>query len=339
VLSILVLFAILPYSPSSAQQPAYQCEGFAAPAAGSPAPMITTKDGLVWYAATSANRLMRVEKDRSTTAVVPVDGATSRLSGVAAGADGSVWYSKTPSSRIGRIPADGTEGVEFELPAPNAFPSDIAASGDGRTWYADPVLNQVGYMTRDGKVMSYQAPSIRGAPLSPHGIAAATDNSVWVTSVGHNAIYRVDPASGEFKRYDIATPNAQPQDIALGADGNLWFTMPAVSKIGRITPRGQITEYASGLIGLQYVAAGPDGATWFSSRQGIGRIDPSSGRVDTYPCAGFGAMTTGPDGHLWVLGDAHIYVVKARSEGTAARVTARADVSAAPPCHIFGRSH
>ncbi len=336
VASALGLLAILSFTPSSAQQPAYLCEGFAAPTGGPPAPMVTTKDGVVWYAATNANRLIRVDKDHNTTPVVPVDGATSQLSGVAAGADGSVWYSKTPSGRIGRIPADGTEGVEFALPEPNAFPSDIATSADGRTWYADPVLNQVGYITRDAKVISYAAPSIRGAPLSPHGIAVAADNSVWVTSVGHNAIYRVDSVSGEFKRYDIATPNAQPNDIALGADGNLWFTMPAVSKIGRITPRGQITEYAAGLVGLQYVAAGPDGATWYSSRQGIGRIDPGSGRADTYPCAGFGAMTIGPDGHLWVLGDAHIYVVKARSEGTSARVTARADVATPAPAASSG---
>jgi virginiamycin B lyase len=333
--AVLILVAILQYSPSFAQQPAYLCEGFAAPT-GPPAPMVTTKEGVVWYAATDANRLVRIEKDRSTTPVVPVDGATAHLSGLAAGADGSIWYSKTPSSRIGRIPADGSEGVEFALPAAHSFPSRIAASADGRIWYADPVLNQVGYITLDGNVISYQAPSIRGAPVSPQGIAVAGDNSVWVTSVGHNAIYRVDPASGDFKRFDIATPNAQPNDIALGADGNLWFTMPAVSKIGRITPRGQITEFASGLIGLQYVAAGPDGATWYSSRQGIGRIDPGSGRVDTYPCAGFGAMTTGPDGHLWVLGDSHVYVVKARSEGTAARVTARAQIPAALPSNSLG---
>lgn len=43
---------------------------------------------------------------------------------------------------------------------------------------------------------------------------------MWVTSAGLNAVYRVDPASGAFTRYDIATPNAQPGLITRGPKGD-----------------------------------------------------------------------------------------------------------------------
>ncbi len=117
---------------------------------------------------------------------------------------------------MGRIPASGGKGVEFELPAPNVFTSAIAAASDGRIWYVDAVVNKVGYITGDGNVITYAAPSVNGVPLSPAGIAVAADDSVWVTSVGLNAVFRIDPGSGAFTRFDIATPNAQPGFITLG---------------------------------------------------------------------------------------------------------------------------
>ncbi len=289
--------------------------------------MITTKDGVVWFVDKNANRLIRVEKDHSFTAVVPVDGATSQVTGLALAPDGSIWYSKNTSHRMGRIPASGGKGVEYELPAPNVFTGVIAAASDGRIWYVDPVVNKVGYMTGNGNVITYDAPRENGVPLSPAGIAVAADNSAWVTSVGLNAVFRVDPGSGAFTRYDIATPNAQPGFITPGPNGDLWFIMRAIDKVGRITTGGRITEFAAKVIGLDTLAAGPDGAMWFSSNQDVGRLDARSARVDMFACAGGGGMTVGPDRRLWVLGSGNgqLYEVSRRSEGNAARVAATAD--------------
>src|SRR4029077_1703267 len=47
------------------------------------------------------------------------------------------------------------------------------------------------------------------------------------------------------KSFPIPTPNSQPRDITLGADGNMWFTESEldVSQIGRIDAQGIITEF------------------------------------------------------------------------------------------------
>ena len=37
--------------------------------------------------------------------------------------------------------------------------------------------------------------------------------------------------------------------ITTGGDGNLWFTEPGAKMIGRVTPLGVITEYATGVTG------------------------------------------------------------------------------------------
>ena len=69
------------------------------------------------------------------------------------------------------------------------------------------------------------------------------------------------------------TPNSGPNRIAAGPDGNLWFTQN-VGGIGRITPTGDITEFAipSPNSGPVEIAAGPDANLWFTQNTDPGRI-------------------------------------------------------------------
>jgi streptogramin lyase len=63
--------------------------------------------------------------------------------------------------------------------------------------------------------------------------------------------------------------------IAVGPDGNLWFT-DGNEAIGRITTAGVITEHAIPTPGSNPhdIAAGPDGAMWFTENGSnkIGRL-------------------------------------------------------------------
>jgi virginiamycin B lyase len=66
--------------------------------------------------------------------------------------------------------------------------------------------------------------------------------------------------------------------IAMGPDGNLWFTENADNKIGRLSVDGELTEYPippadSAPLGI---VAGPDGDLWFteSNASQIGQITP-----------------------------------------------------------------
>jgi hypothetical protein len=78
----------------------------------------------------------------------------------------------------------------------------------------------------------------------------------------------------------VSNPQSATYDIATGPDGALWFTEQGTGQIGRITPSGTITEYATWGITpgfLNNIAAGPDGAMWFTVLGGqIGRIATSA---------------------------------------------------------------
>jgi streptogramin lyase len=110
---------------------------------------------------------------------------------------------------------------------------------------------------------------------------------------------------GVFTEFNIPTASSSPQGIALGADGNLWFTESSSNKIGRITTAGVVTEFSTGLTGSSNpvgIALGPDGNMWFVEC-GAGNVDTitPSGIITQYTVgsvAPFG-IAAGPDGNLW----------------------------------------
>jgi streptogramin lyase len=106
--------------------------------------------------------------------------------------------------------------------------------------------------------------------------------------------------------FPAPTPFPGPQGIAVGPDGNLWFTEYAANQIGRVTPAGVITEFPipTARSGPWGIVAGPDGNLWFTERLGhnIGRITLQgvvtefASPTGIYPLNNIAA---GADGNLW----------------------------------------
>lgn len=104
-------------------------------------------------------------------------------------------------------------------------------------------------------------------------------------------------------------------DLAAGRDGRMWFLLPEAKAVGAVDKDGNIEMYqypenidAAG----QQIAAGPDGALWFtqvnphvpvdSGPDMIGRIT-TKGDWAEYPIASWDALpqgiVAGPDGAMW----------------------------------------
>ncbi|HEY1331903.1 MAG TPA: hypothetical protein VGH10_10590 [Actinomycetota bacterium] len=106
--------------------------------------------------------------------------------------------------------------------------------------------------------------------------------------------------------YPVTTPSAEPNEAALGSDGNVWFTEFNANQIGKITPSGAVTEYPIPTPGSlpTGITAGPDGALWFaeSAANQIGRVT-TSGLFTEYPVPTANSdpedIASGPDGRLW----------------------------------------
>ena len=103
-----------------------------------------------------------------------------------------------------------------------------------------------------------------------------------------------------------AGDTAMPLGIALGPDGNLWFTEAAANKIGRITSAGVLAEFSPPTLASFpcHIAAGPDGNLWFTQLDSasIGRSTPE-GVITEFPLPPYASqpfgIAAGPDGNLW----------------------------------------
>src|SRR5258706_5459586 len=79
-----------------------------------------------------------------------------------------------------------------------------------------------------------------------------------------------------FTEFPVPTAMSVPAGITQGPDGALWFTEASVSKIGRISTAGVVSEFPTPTAGagspLGAITQGPDGALWFTESGGVGKI-------------------------------------------------------------------
>jgi streptogramin lyase len=202
------------------------------------------------------------------------------------------------------IPVGATTGdiTEFtnNLPTPSSSPWDIVSAVDGNLWFSDHNALELGRCTPTGSITMFSATT---STTNMVGIAADRQGNVWYST--GDGIDRVTTAGGVTK--STHTFLGQIQSLALGPDGNIWFTEEGTDAVGRITPSGGVKEYTTGLTpntAPDGIAAGMDGSMYFVEYNGpaIGRVT-MTGTITERPINIAGSnptgITAGPDGNVW----------------------------------------
>ena len=130
-------------------------------------------------------------------------------------------------------------------------PAFMTLGPDGNVWFGEGSTGKIAFITPAGQITERQF-SFFGVSV---GITTGSDGNIWFSDQTDHAIWRYNLSSGVFTEFKTPTPNSFPGDMTLGDDGNVWFTEQAVSKFGRITPSGQITEF-TGVNSPTSIAAG-----------------------------------------------------------------------------------
>jgi streptogramin lyase len=229
---------------------------------------------------------------------------------ITAGPDGALWITDAYNAEIVRMTLQG-KFTFYQVRS--AEPYSITSGPDKALWFTAAAGSDgaIGRITTEGKV------TIFAAPAGPQGIAAGPDGALWFTEPYVNRIGRIT-TDGRITEYSNGI-TAQPNSIALGPDGAIWFTENAgtggitgggLGMIGRITTTGEVTQYVRGITAqmLSGIAAGPDGAMWFTESDAIslakiGRIS-KDGAVTEYsknldPSSFPTGIAVGPDGNMW----------------------------------------
>jgi streptogramin lyase len=246
--------------------------------------------------------------------------------GIAGGPDGNLWFTELDGNQIGRMTPSGA-ATEFPIPTANSAPEDIALGPDGNLWFTEslPTLDfgdgTMGHVTPTGVVteeLFVNGPHARRVTAGPVGTVWATGELSWIDLFEPQGPLLFD--SGDLSLY-IGDQTSAPRGIALGSDGNLWFTESDVNRIGRVVldsnfysnfvkgppfPAETLAEFALPTAGGSPfgIAPGPDGNLWFTEMSGsrIGRIT-LQGSIIEFPTptsnAGPTGITAGPDGNIW----------------------------------------
>jgi streptogramin lyase len=112
----------------------------------------------------------------------------------------------------------------------------------------------------------------------PGPLVAGPDGALWFGADGYVGRITTD---GRVSRYLVGHPSDAVHALAVGSDGRIWFTDPTSLLVGAVTVTGQVTQYRftplsdSSDFRPRSIAAGPDGALWFTA--GV----PAVGRITT----------------------------------------------------------
>ena len=129
------------------------------------------------------------------------------------------------------------------------------------------------------------------------------------------------PASGAPKdtsvqEHDVPA-GSRPHDVAVAADGTVWYTAQGSGELGRLDPRtGRVTEVALGSGSRPHgVIVGPDGAAWVTDGglNALVRVDADTSAVRRFPLPAnrpnvdLNTAAFDNEGRLWFTGQAGVY--------------------------------
>lgn len=187
--------------------------------------------------------------------------------------------------------------TEYPVPTARAVPFGITVGPDGNIWFTETNSDKVAKITAAGKITEYLIPTAG----TPGYIVAGPAGNLWFTehfapSGGSvetaSVIDEITPNGKIVNQFDARTDAGIISGLAVGPDGNLWYTDPIGNNVERLTPAGTVTTYplANGT-GPGNIAPGPDEDLWFTENFWSGRVGSTiakittAGIVSAYPLA------------------------------------------------------
>lgn len=261
--------------------------------ASAPGSIAVGPDGSIWFTETATNGIGRRFPDGSFTEY-PGPSDNTLNGAIILGSDGNLWVSALGqgTNNIDRIANDGTI-TEFSIPEiDRSVPVSIVLGSDGNIWFSDQ-WDGIGFMTTSGTVTFYNS-------FTGNFIADGLSGTYWLSS--SNLIEQISSAPGLLRQINLPL---QPGSMVLGSDKNMWLAQPgSLVQITRTTERSYILPtFNNNPRGVDDIAAGFDGAIWFSeSYGGLGRLTTRGTFTDRLVPAARSSpasVVAAPDGSIW----------------------------------------
>src|SRR6185312_7708189 len=213
---------------------------------------------------------------------------------------------------------------EYTLPLSNSGIMRPAIDHKGHIWFGEMGHNYLAAFDPHTRTFEQMIPPRGAAGIM--GIAVASDDTIWFAEQYANYIGHYFPDTGQYQTYDlpmltVPDPSNQqkmltlptaPNDVALDAHGNLWFTEMNADALGMLnTQTGHFKHYpltskkSVQVLNPYGITVDAQGIVWFteSSTSHIGRLDPNTGNIHFFVMPGLTdtlmEIAHDPHGIIW----------------------------------------
>jgi len=113
-------------------------------------------------------------------------------------------------------------------------PYELRLAADGAVWMSELQGNRVVRIDREGRMRVFEMPE----PWSgPRRLDLDAEGRVWIPAYSGGALWRLEPASGEFRRYALPIADAAPYVCRVNpANGEVWIGSGAADAVFRFDP-------------------------------------------------------------------------------------------------------
>ena len=290
------------------------------------ASMTSGPDGNLWVTGEYSSNIGKINTSGTLIGTFALN-VGAAIFGDTTGPDGNLWFTASGPNQVGKMTPEGAV-TTYPLLSAHAFPTGITSGPDGNLWFLESDAENIARVTPSGSITEYPADG-----ASFFGIITGPDGNLWFPYLYANgcacsAIGRITP-SGTISVFPTTTASSSPMDVAVGSDGNIWFTENAANQIGKMSTEGvMLAEYPVKTKGayISAITSGPDGNLWFLENTSFGAVAKitTSGSVTEYKAqmqSFQNGIISGPDGAIWF---AQAY------PNAVARVTTKGVVSTVP---------
>lgn len=214
---------------------------------------------------------------------------------------------------------------EYPLPQSASGVMRPAIDHQGRIWFGEMGHNYLAFFDPHTRRFQQMTPPHGASGIM--GVVVAADDTIWFAEQYANYIGHYNPTTQQYQTYSLPrltvpdpankggllTLPSAPNDLALDAQDNVWFTELNADSLGMLDPRtGSIRQYPLGAhksvqtLNPYGIAIDPKGLVWFteSSTNHLGRLDPHTGIIQTYNAPGSGItlmeVISDPHGTVWL---------------------------------------
>lgn len=193
-------------------------------------------DGIIWYALTSADMLLRLDPTTGNTTQFPLPDAPF----------GPLEFREDPAGGFYLTATYGNTYARYD-PATSALemgratvqgPVGIGQDAQGDLWIAEMGASSISRVTpASDRLERYPTTYSPYYPLSgPAGVQVDADGIVWFVEHFADRVSRLDPKTKTLHEYEVpSAPGTNVQFLARAADGSLWFAQATGNRVGRVT--------------------------------------------------------------------------------------------------------